>query len=87
MESIPLKQIATSHKPDIEAHSVGVRLGRFCREVGRLFLLQGKPDVSAGWDVRLAEVFAQRLDFKIPEELALIRYALQCCGLLEPTHS
>jgi hypothetical protein len=83
LESMPLKQIASTYKPDIEAHAVSVRLGRFCRKVGELFVLRGKPDISAGWEEGLAEIFAKRLTFKIPDELPLIRYALHCSGVLE----
>jgi hypothetical protein len=83
MEGMPLKQIASTYKSDIAAHAVSVRLGRFCRRVGQLFILWGKPDISAGWDAQFAEIFAKRLNFKIPDELHLVRYALHCCGVLE----
>ncbi len=83
LDSMPLKQIASTYKPDIEAHAVSVRLGRFCRKVGELFVLWGKPDISAGWDAKFAEIFAKKLNFKISDELPLVRYALHCCGVLE----
>jgi hypothetical protein len=83
MEGKPLKQIASTYKPDVDAHAVSVRLGRFCGKVGQLFILWGEPDISAGWDPQFAEIFAKELNFEIPDELPLVRYALQRCGVLE----
>ena len=83
MEGMPLKQIAATYKPDIDAHAVSVRLGRFCRRVGLQFILRGQPDISTGWNADVAEIFAKKFNFEIPGELFLVRYALHYCGVLE----
>jgi hypothetical protein len=82
-EAVPYKQIAPPYRADIGAHTASVRVGRFCRSVAQLFVLRGAPDVSSGWDPQLAEAFAKKLDFKIPEELPLVRYALEYCRILQ----
>jgi hypothetical protein len=73
MEGIPHKIVASEAS---QANAVSVRIGRFCEEIQVHYALIGAPDISCSCDERTASWFAKKLNFRLPDELPLIRYAL-----------
>jgi len=73
MEGVSHKVISSEAS---QANAVSVRIGRFCKEVRVHYALIGAPDISSSCDERTASWFAKKLNFQLPDELPLIRYAL-----------